>query len=220
MASRQSGNANRQLSMKLSGILRHGKDGFKRHIDSSGWLEIALLIRESHFCQSNNVSYDQISSIVSKDNKNRFKISDDGLKIKANQGHTIAIQDASLEKITLEKAHTYSAVVHGTYMKALKPIMQNGLSKMRRTHIHFTASDRVDASIGVVSGYSNNCDLLIYLDICKAVRDGIEFFVSENNVILCSGNAQGYLDSKYFSKIIDGKTGNDVIMTGQEISIG
>ena len=199
-----------QLSMKLSGILRHGKDGFAPRIDGNGWLEITQLLEHSHFCQQHNVTQQQIEDIVANNDKQRYKISDDGLRIKANQGHTIDIVDTTLVPITLEDAAGYSAVVHGTYYKSLHPIRRDGLSKMRRTHIHLTASDRVDASIGVISGFRGSTEVLIYVDMSAAIADGIAFFLSENNVILCSGDAQGMLHPKYFSKIVDKKSGEAI----------
>ena len=205
-------NLNTRLSMKLSGILRHGKDGFQSRIDGNGWLEISELLQHSHFCQHHGITYNQIVETVASNNKQRFKISEDGLRIKANQGHTIDIEDNSLQKVSIEKARSYSAVVHGTNYRVLDLILQSGLSKMKRNHIHLTASDRVDASIGVISGFRGSCEILIYIDICKAISDGIEFFVSENNVILCAGNVGGVLERKYFCKVIDRSTNQDVEM--------
>ena len=192
-----------QLSKKLSGCLRHGRDGFKELIDSNGWLEISTFLRYSQFCRDHRITYDQIIRAVTSNDKQRYKVSEDGLWIKANQGHTLHIVDETLKKISYEQATTYSAVVHGTYHNVLYPIFTSGLSRMRRTHIHLTASDRVDASIGVISGFRSSCEILIYVDMCAAIKDGIDFFVSDNNVILCSGNDKGFLEAKYFVKVWD-----------------
>merc|ERR1712157_333932 len=74
-----------------------------------------------------------------------------------------------------------------------------------REHIHLTASDRVDKSIGVISGFRNSCQVLIYIDIVEAVKDGYRFFVSANNVVLCEGDHTGTLPVKYFLKERDNK---------------
>ena len=63
---------NVQLSMKLSGILRHGKDNFTQHIDIHGWLDMDTLLKHSHFCQQHNVTTQQINDIVNRYN-NFFK---------------------------------------------------------------------------------------------------------------------------------------------------
>lgn len=36
---------------------------------------------------------------------------------------------------------------------------------------------------------------------------GFKFYRSANNVILCSGNEEGFLPSEYFLKAVDKKTG-------------
>merc|ERR1712071_496934 len=195
-----------RLSHKLSGILRHGRDGFREKIDKNGWLEIEVLLRDSVFCQNHNVDKVILERVVRTNDKQRYKISDDGTKIKANQGHTIRIDDESLVEITLEQAATYSAIVHGTYYKSINVIMQSGLSRMKRQHMHLTASDRVDKSIGVISGFRGSCEVLIYIDMPAAISSGIKFYVSENNVILSPGNDQGLLPSKFFEKVIDKNT--------------
>merc|ERR1711976_754435 len=80
-----------------------------------------------------------------------------------------------------------------------------------REHIHLTASDRVDKSIGVISGFRNSCQVLIYIDIVEAVKDGYRFFVSANNVVLCEGDHTGTLPVKYFLKVIDRESGRDIL---------
>lgn len=37
--------------------------------------------------------------------------------------------------------------------------------------------------------------------------DGLKFFISKNNVILCPGNENGYLETKYFAKAVNVKSG-------------
>ena len=44
---------------------------------------------------------------------------------------------------------------------------------------------------------------LIYLWLVHVFTDGIQFFRSSNNVILCAGDANGYLSTKYFEKVVD-----------------
>lgn len=201
-----------RLSHKLSSILRHGNDGFKDVLEKqNGWVELAVLLQRSNFCQQHNVTKEQIETVVKNCPKQRFKISDDGFRIKATQGHTINFVDETLRKMTVEQAAGYDAIAHGTYRKSINLIMNSGLSRMARQHIHLTASDRVDKSIGVISGFRMSCEILIYVDAVAAIQDGIDFFVSENNVILCSGNDEGLLIPKYFKKVVDRQKGGKKI---------
>jgi len=46
-----------------------------------------------------------------------------------------------------------------------------------------------------------SCDIYIEIDMEAAIKEGIKFFISSNNVILTEGN-NGVLIPKYFKKTI------------------
>ena len=55
----------------------------------------------------------------------------------------------------------------------------------------------------VISGMRQECTVFIYVDVAKAMADGIPFFVSENGVVLCEGEGErGFLSTKYFKKVV------------------
>jgi 2'-phosphotransferase len=62
--------------------------------------------------------------------------------------------------------------------------MKNGLSPMGRKHVHFAKGDSTDQT--VISGMRQTASVKIYIDMASAMEDGIEFFESDNGVILCS----------------------------------
>jgi len=95
-------------------------------------------------------------------------------------------------------------IIHGTYFKNWTKIKTEGLSRMNRLHIHFSPGELGDTQ--VISGMRSSCELYIYIDSQKALRDGIPFYRSLNNVILSPGNSHGYIETKYFSKVIEVST--------------
>ena len=209
-----------RLSHKLTSILRHGNDDFASRIDDQGWLAISDLMRYSNYISKNNeVDFEMIKRVVENCPKQRFSMARPGF-IKANQGHTIFIEDSALETLSSEKiAASYPRIVHGTFKKSIHAILNNpiegpgtakGLSRMNRLHVHFSADDQVDGT-NVVSGFRQSCDILIYLDIskiCSAIDEGkLKFLRSENNVILCGGDEDGIISKEYFEKIKDRKSG-------------
>jgi 2'-phosphotransferase len=53
----------------------------------------------------------------------------------------------------------------------------------------------------VISGSRKNAQVFIYVDLARALADGIQFYKSANGVILSPGNANGVLEPKYFLRI-------------------
>lgn len=76
---------------------------------------------------------------------------------------------------------------------------------MLRQHIHLAKGTLDDRA--VISGMRRNTQVHVYIVLEKALVDGIKFYESENGVILTAGNEKGYLEPKYFSKIVNISTG-------------
>jgi 2'-phosphotransferase len=132
------------------------------------------------------------------------------LCIRANQGHSISGVDPDrlLTRLTPEELVGTPVVVHGTNVGAWeKHIRTEGLKRMKRNHIHFaTGTPPKDRSGGghnavvVVSGMRKSCQVYVYVDTSQCARDGIEFYRSDNGVLLTSG-INGTLATEYFSHV-------------------
>ena len=81
------------------------------------------------------------------------------------------------------------------------PYFFQGLNRMERNHIHFAIGEPGDK--GVISGMADEANIYIYINLKKALDDGFKFFESLNKVVLCAGNQDGYLPSKYFDRVWD-----------------
>lgn len=79
---------------------------------------------------------------------------------------------------------------------------------MKRKHIHLAKGTLDDPNI--ISGIRKDVQIYIFIDLAKALADGIKFYESDNGVILTPGNAEGYLEPKYFEKVIQVNTGMDL----------
>jgi len=186
----------RRISMFLSKVLRHQADRYNLTMSDQGYVLVSDLLALQ---QMRGVSRQMLIELVENNNKQRFSFDSSGLRIRANQGHSIELDSPVLTPITLatleQFPQKYRTVCHGTYQKFLEKIQKEGLKKMGRTHVHFAKG--LPESDSVISGMRTSCDTVIYLDLRKAIQDGLEFFESSNGVILC----QGPVESKYFSKI-------------------
>lgn len=176
-----------KISKRMSYELRHNKNiGIK--MDSAGYVNL------KDFAEKINSSIKIIKTIVEEDPKKRYSIKK--IKnidnIRANQGHSIETNLSDLlMPITLETSPKY--IVHATKLKNIKSIYRNGLDKINRTHIHFSPDE------DSVTLRRHGVDCLILVDIKRAISEGVNFFISENNVILCSDN----IPSKYFFRVVD-----------------
>ncbi|RVD82995.1 uncharacterized protein DFL_007400 [Arthrobotrys flagrans] len=147
--------------------------------------------------------------------------------IRANQGHSIPIQDDLLLQ-PIDEQNIPSICVHGTYYSALTLILQSGgLKKMGRTHIH-CAAGLPKASVhpetgeeipAVLSGMRFDAEVLFYIDILKGIQDGLKFWKSDNDVILTTGKEEeDCLPMDYILRVEDvgGKAGGGELWTRDE----
>ena len=184
-----------KVSKTLSWILRHGAEEENLEISTDGWVKVSDILKKEKF---KNESTESIKNIVSEDSKQRYslKTMNNEIYIRANQGHSIQTLDLNLEEV--KNTEDLQVVVHGTFKKSWPDIKSSGLSRMRRQHIHFATG--IPGDDKVVSGIRKQCQIYIYVDAIKAIQDGFKFFKSENGVILCEGNSEGFLPTKYFRK--------------------
>jgi 2'-phosphotransferase len=167
-------------------------------MDTEGYVRLDDLLKHSELAVLNRVTYTQIEDIVATNEKKRYalKTENNVAFIRANQGHSKDVgrkldDEQHLTKITIP----YEVCVHGTNRKAVSSIMKDGLSPMERKHVHFAKGD--GDSSEVISGMRQNSSVKIYIDMARAMEDGIEFYESDNGVILCPQT----ITPAYFAKI-------------------
>uniref|UniRef100_A0A1X7VGV5 2'-phosphotransferase n=2 Tax=Amphimedon queenslandica TaxID=400682 RepID=A0A1X7VGV5_AMPQE len=192
-----------QLSKFLSYICRHGAEKKGLTVQEGGYINVddILELREA---RKNGYSVSDVQRVVANYPKQRFSLrskpNDDGkLQICANQGHSLEVK--GLDLVPILRPEEAPVVVHGTYRRAWEQIKKQGLSKMSRNHVHFAAG--LPGEDGVISGMRSSCQILIYIDMKKALEGGLLFYRSANNVILCSGDENGFISTKYFEKVYD-----------------
>lgn len=189
------------ISKALSYLLRHAED---LPIEPDGFINLNSILSHPEM-RRRTVQFSDIERVVQNNNKKRFTLVcfENVWTIKANQGHSLKeVTKLSLTKLTLEEINF--DVVHGTYYRFWKSIKNGGLKIMNRNHIHFACTSVFKDN---VSGFRKDAEILIFVDVPTALKDGIEFYRSENNVILSDG-VNGVLEPKYFLKVIDRKRGS------------
>ncbi|KAG5099004.1 hypothetical protein JHK82_048858 [Glycine max] len=192
------------LGRLLTRILRHMASELNLNMRSDGYVKVNDLLKLNLKTFANiplkSHTIDDIREAVRKDNKQRFSLLEENgeLLIRANQGHTVmAVETESLLKPILS-AEEFPVCVHGTYRKNLESILGSGLKRMKRLHVHFSCGLPTDGE--VISGMRQDVNVLIFLDVRKALEEGMKLYISDNKVILTEG-FDGVVPAKYFEKI-------------------
>ena len=188
------------LSKSLSWVLRHGAETQGLAIEPSGFVPLPEVMQFLKGKGHKDINEERIRKIVDTNDKKRFEILEKKhhVFIRATQGHTMKCIDTESLLNKIEDASVYPVVIHGTFQKFWPLIKQEGLKRMSRLHIHFAPG--MPKEEGVISGMRGSCNVIIQIDMAAAMKDGIEFFISTNNVILTEG-IDGLLPAKYFKKV-------------------
>jgi len=212
-----------QVSKALSKILRHQAESQGLKLDEEGYVRVDDLLR-SPSLKSLKLTLPEIRNVVGSNEKKRFTLKFSPLTeetqdttatsttsentsdylIRANQGHTIAIESAALlSPITLKLNNVPATVIHGTYY-AFYPMIASsgGLKPMGRNHVHFSTGLPEEAD-GVISGMRNDAEVLFYIDVQKSLEDNAAlWWISDNGVVLTEGGENGMVESKYWKKVV------------------
>ncbi|KAL0346888.1 UNVERIFIED_CONTAM: tRNA 2'-phosphotransferase 1 [Sesamum calycinum] len=169
------------LGRLLTCILRHMASELKLDMRSDGYVKVQDVLKLNLKTFANiplrSHTIEDVREAVRKDNKQRFSLLEENgeLLIRANQG-----------------------CVHGTYKRNLESILEVGLKRMKRLHVHFSCGLPTDGE--VISGMRRDVNVLIFLDVRKALEEGMKLYISDNRVILTEG-FDGVVPVKYFLKI-------------------
>jgi putative RNA 2'-phosphotransferase len=131
----------RSTSKFLSLILRHDPAKVGIVLDDAGWTDVAALL-SALAAHGHPITRDQLGEIVRTSDKQRFALSPDGARIRANQGHSVDVE------LDLPAAAPPARLFHGTVADFLEPIRANGLIKGSRHHVHMSADVETAAKVG------------------------------------------------------------------------
>lgn len=164
-------------------VLRHDPAAGGITLDSEGWTPVEDLLRGlagQGYCLSRT----DIEKIVAEDSKGRYALSEDGLMIRANQGHST--KDVS---VTFDVATPPEFLYHGTVAKFIDAIKAEGLKKMSRHHVHLSE----DIDTAQVVGGRRGSAIILRIEAARMAADGHTFYRSENGVWLVDAVPHGYL---------------------------
>ncbi|KAF7856249.1 uncharacterized protein EAF02_011508 [Botrytis sinoallii] len=222
------------VSKALSKLLRHAAESEGVRLDGEGFARLDLVMQWPRL-KSLKPTFADIRTAVTDNAKQRFSMkpnpslpeppspsseSPEHWMIRANQGHSIAIDSAALlVPITLEAGNVPETCVHGTYFAFYDEIVNSGgLKKMGRNHVHFGTGVPEDG--GVVSGMRGDAEVLIYVDVkrCLVEEPQMKWWVSENGVVLTEGDKEGVVGTRFWKRVEGRREGGLLWVDGVKVA--
>jgi putative RNA 2'-phosphotransferase len=171
-----------KISKYLSRHLRHAPEDLGLTLQPGGWVGVAELL-EACARAGFTVSRDELDTVVAENEKQRFSFDEAGTRIRANQGHSTAVD------LQLEPQTPPDVLYHGTATETLDVILTAGVQRMSRHHVHLSTT--VPAALDV--GRRHGTPVALRVDAAGMHRDGIVFYCSENGVWLVDAVPARYL---------------------------
>lgn len=125
----------------LSLVLRHEPERAGLTLDAAGWVAVDDLLRGCA-AAGQPLTREQLATLVSESDKQRFALSPDGQRIHANQGHSVEVELAYAAQTPPELLY------HGTATRFLASIREQGLLKGERHHVHLSADVETATKVG------------------------------------------------------------------------
>ena len=166
----------------LSLVLRHQPEVIGLTLDPQGWADIDTLIALA--ASKRRLDRDLIARVVAGNDKQRFAISPDGLRIRASQGHSVAID------LALPPSIPPALLYHGTATRFLDAIRREGLKPGSRQHVHLSREFDTAVKVGGRHGRPH----VLRVDAARMAAAGHVFHVSDNGVWLTAAVPVEYID--------------------------
>lgn len=173
------------ISKFLSLVLRHKPETIGIQLDQNGWIDVYQLIDKSN---KYGIEFDRetLNHIVATNSKKRFAFNDKFDKIRASQGHSVEIE------LGYKNQRPPKILFHGTSEKSVQSILDKGLEKRNRQHVHLSS----DIETAIKVGQRHGKPIVFEILAEKMYNDKFEFYISENGVWLTGNVPTKYLKIK------------------------
>ena len=162
-----------RTSKFLSLVLRHDPARVGITLDASGWTDVEPLLA-ALAAHGHALTRAALEALVASSDKQRFALSPDGARIRANQGHSVEVE------LELPPATPPAQLFHGTVDRFVESIRVQGLIKGARHHVHLSADLETAQKVGSRRG----APVILTVRAGDMVAAGHVFYLSANGVWL------------------------------------
>lgn len=172
-----------KISKYLSKHLRHAPERLGLTLAIGGWVNVDDLLSACAAYQF-PITLAELEEAVATSDKQRFSFNETGTCIRANQGHSI---DVDLE---LQPQIPPDVLYHGTGEQSVPAILQSGLLKMSRHHVHLSKDVETARKVGMRHGRP----VILAIAAFDMHQIGFTFYYSDNGVWLVDEVPPQYLE--------------------------
>jgi putative RNA 2'-phosphotransferase len=131
----------KHISKFLALILRHKPEAGGIVLDGAGWADVDAVVaavRKRH----GDFDRADLEELVRSSDKQRYAFDEAGTRIRASQGHSVPVE------LGLEPLESPALLYHGTAERFLPLILEQGLFRGRRHHVHLSADVLTASKVG------------------------------------------------------------------------
>ncbi len=149
-----------------------------------GWVDVAALLRAADG-DGITISAEQLHAIVATNDKQRYEFDATGRRIRARQGHSVAVD------LGLQPRTPPDVLYHGTARRLADRILAEGLRPMGRQHVHLSPDPATATDVGGRRG----APLVLAVQAGTMSAAGHDFWMSANGVWLALAVPPEFLDA-------------------------
>lgn len=172
----------KEISKFLSYVLRHAPETIGLRLDANGWADVSELLTKAKKA-GKRFDLDTLRVVVAENDKQRFTLSEDGRRIRAAQGHSVAVD------LALAPVAPPALLYHGTASRNLDAIFAEGLKPGRRQQVHLSLDPETARKVGERHGKAT----VLTVDSNRMHGDGYTFVRADNGVWLTDHVPPAYL---------------------------
>jgi putative RNA 2'-phosphotransferase len=162
-----------RASKRLSYVLRHRPDSVGLTLDEAGWVDVDALLA-ALAAHGLALTRAELDHVVATNDKRRFALDEHGMRIRASQGHSVAVE------LGYEPATPPAELFHGTVERFLAAILTEGLRPGNRHAVHLSPDVDTARTVGARRGRP----VVLRVDAAAMAADGFTFARSANGVWL------------------------------------
>ena len=175
-----------RISKYLSRHLRHRPKDLGLTLALGGWVAVDQLLKASAR-KGFPITHAELREVVARNDKQRLAFDPTGTRIRANQGHSVAVD------LELEPAIPPALLYHGTGHGSVESIAKQGLSRMSRHHVHLSIDLATAEKVRARHGHP----VVFAVDAAAMHQAGYTFYCSVNGVWLVESVPPQFLEQVF-----------------------